>query len=600
MEALLNVDVMLVSRSPQKLANAPSSVQVITDEDIRNSGATNIAEALRLVSNLQVTQQRSNSWIIGSRGMNGVFANKLLVMIDGRTVYTPLFAGVLWDLQHVLLEDVEKIEVVSGPGGALWGANAVNGVINIVTRKTSATQGLYASVQAGSFIRDHLALRWGGKIGKHATYKIYGQHFDRDATKDAVGTKFQDAWRANQAGFRFDWSNDKADSYLVQGDYAAGTVKTSGDNSNFNAQNVLARWRHEISSKSALTMQVYYDHYYKQDAPGASSDEIHTADLDIQYNFPLGSRHSISTGAGYRRVADRFIASGTVVAILPEKKNLDLVTAFVQDEISINSKWKLNIGSKVIHNVYTGIEFQPGARISFDPGNSNSLWAAVTRAVRTPSRIDVDYYSPRTPQPPTVVSVAGGPDFKSETVIAYELGYRVALNARSAFSVSTFYNHYDDLYSLEPRAGTLTYEIRNGTKGQTWGVEFSGTYQLMDNWRLRGGYTYIDKKLQAASKQAFDPSYLGNDAKNQVLIQSMSQINTQWHIDIIARYLDFLPVTFATATVPSYFTFDLRLAYTLRFAELSLVGMNLYSKHHSEFGSLQIPRSIFGKVTIRL
>ncbi|HTE24308.1 TonB-dependent receptor plug domain-containing protein [Flavitalea sp.] len=599
-EELLEIEVSLVSRSPQKLASAPSSVQVISGDDIRHSGASNLAEALRLVSNLQVAQQRSNAWIIGSRGFNAPFSNKLLVMIDGRTVYTPLFAGVFWDIQNVLLEDVEKIEVVSGPGGALWGANAVNGLINVVTKKTSATQGLYASVQAGTFVKDQASLRWGGKLGKKVTYKLYGQHYDRNSTKNPDGSDFQDEWRNTQGGFKIDWEGNKSDNYTVQGDYYGGTVKTGDNYSDFNGQNVLARWRREISDSSDLMFQIYYDRYYKSDAPGMTSDEIKTIDLDFQYRFPLAKRHTISTGAGYRRVKDEFISTNAFIAILPSTKNLDLLTAFIQDEISLSQSLKLSLGTKLINNVYTGMEWQPGIRFAWSINNKNSMWASVTRAVRTPSRVDVDYFSPAVPQPPTAFSIVGGPNFRSEKVLAYELGHRLVSGSRSTFSIATFYNVYSDVYSLEPKSGTLTYEVKNGSEARAWGCEFSGSYQLLDTWKLRGGYSYFDIKLKSLSSQALDPSHLSNDVNNQVMLQSITQLPAGLHLDVIARYLDYLPATLATSTVPGYFTFDARLAYTMKFLELAVVGQNLYSKDHTEFDELNIPRSVYAKLTLRL
>lgn len=599
-EELMNIEVTLVSRTPQKLTQASSAVQVITGEDIRHSGANNIAEALRLVTNLQVAQLNANAWLISARGFNTIFANKLLVMIDGRTVYTPLFAGVLWDMQNVLLEDVDRIEVVSGPGGTLWGANAVNGVINIITKSSKETQGLYASALAGTFIKDQAAVRWGGKIGEKISYKVYGQHFDRNPTQKPDGTDNADAWRLTQGGFRMDWKGGKADTYTVQGDYYGGTIKTAGSNSDLNGQNILGRWSRNFSEKSDIKLQLYYDRYFKQDAPGKTSDQINTADIDFQYRFPIAKRHSILTGLGYRMVKDNFVSASSFVAILPAKKNLDLFNVFIQDEMTLSDHFKLTAGTKILHNVYTGIEFQPGVRIALAVKKHNTLWAAVSRAVRTPSRVDVDYFSPVAPQPPTSVSVTGGPDFTSERAFAYELGYRIQPNTKSSFSLSTFYNVYKNVYSLEALPGTLTYQIMNGTEGQSWGAEFSGTYQLLDNWRIRGGYTYFDMKLKAKPGHNFDPSYLANDVQNQALLQSMAELPFHLHFDVIARYLDYLPQTIVSAEVPGYFTFDTRIAYTFKALELSVTGQNLFQKKHTEFNTFSIPRGIYTKLTLRL
>ena len=600
-EELMNIEVTLVSRTPQKLNQAPSSVQVITGEDIRHSGATNIAEALRLVTNLQVAQLNANAWIISSRGFNTLFANKLLVMIDGRTVYTQLFAGVFWDLQNVLLEDIDRIEVVSGPGGALWGTNAVNGIINIITKRSTETQGVYVSALAGTFIKDHAAVRWGGKIGKKFAYKIYGQHFDRNATQNLSGTDNPDAWGLTQGGFRMDWTAGKADTYTVQGDYYGGAIKTRGINSGINGQNIIGRWTRSISEKSDMMLQVYYDRYFKEDASTKRSDEINKADVDFQYRFATGHHHTFLGGLGYAMVKDNFVSGDPFFAILPAKKNLDLFTAFIQDEITLNDQLKLTAGTKAVHNVYTGVELQPSIRLALALKKNSTLWTSVSRAVRTPSRIDVDYYSPVTPQPPPVINVIGGPDFTAEKAYAYELGYRVQANEKSSFSIASFYNVYRDLYSLEPLPGTLTYRTLNGTEGSSWGAEFSGLYQLSNKWSVRGGYTYFKMDLKAKAGHDFDPSYLANDAQNQAMLQSMTELPFNLHLDVIARYLDYLPKTIAVASVPGYFTFDTRIAYTIkeRF-EVSVVGQNLYKKNHTEFDTVNMPRGIYAKLTCRL
>jgi iron complex outermembrane receptor protein len=598
-EELMELEVNIVSRSPQKLSDAPSAVQVITGEEIRHSGATNIAEALRLVTNLQVAQLRSNAWIIGSRGFNSLFANKLLVMIDGRSVYTPLFAGVFWDLQNVLLEDVDRIEVVSGPGGNLWGANAVNGVINIVTKNSSETKGLYASILAGSFVKDQAGLRWGGNIGKKISYKVYGQHFDRKPTQWPDGTEFADAWNFTQGGFRIDMEGNSNEKFNFQGDYYGGKIETGGDPSDFNGQNVMASWKKYISDRSDFLVQLYYDRYFKRDAPGQTTDEMETFDVDFQHRFPLAKRHTILWGLGYRNVRDEFESLSPFVAILPERKKLDLADAFIQDDIFISQKWRAIIGTKVLHNVYTGIEFQPSVRLALTIDRQNSVWTSVSRSVRTPSRVDVDYYSPSTLQP-SVINVRGGPHFVSEKAVAFELGYRVQPDPKSSFSIATFYTVYDDVYSLEAVPGTLNYEIGNGTEGTTWGAEFAGTYQVFEKWRLRGGYTYFDKKLSAKAGHSFDPSYLGNDVKHQALLQSMMELPFDIHLDIITRYLDYLPATLVTQKVPAYFTFDARIAYRIKYLEFSLVGQNLVEKKHTEFGNLSIPRSVYAKLTLRL
>jgi iron complex outermembrane receptor protein len=598
-EELMNMEVMSVSRTPQRLTEAASAIQVVTGTEIRRSGATNLPDALRLVSNLQVAQYNSNAWIISSRGFNTIFANKLLVMIDGRSVYTPLFGGVIWELQNLLLEDVDRIEVVSGPGGTLWGANAVNGVINIITKKAKDTQGTYAAASVGTFLKNNFELRHGNKIGNKAFYRVYGQHFDRGPSILPNGNDNADAWGMTQAGFRADWTPSQADELTMQGDFYAGARKTPNLSSDCNGQNILGRWTHTFSAKSDLMLQLYYDRYYRDDVPLNGFDKMNTYDIDFQYRFPVGKRQSFLVGIGYRMAQDHVEFRTTQVGILPPKKNLGRLNGFIQDEISLNDQLKLTVGTKLQHHFYSGFEVQPSARLAWNTQRKSTLWAAISGAVRTPSRFDVDYYLPAFPVPPPGASVAGGPNFVSEKLLAYELGFRIQPSAFASFSIAAFYSIYRDLYSVEPLPGTLTYQIQNGSEGKSWGLEISGGCQLTQNWKLRGGYTYFDKDLRSKPGHVFDPAYLGNDVKNQVLLQSILDLSSHWHIDMVGRYLDYLPKTLATASVKGYVSFDLRIAYQSKFFELSLVGQNLETNKHVEFGNFNIPRSMYAKIACR-
>lgn len=596
-EELMNIEVTLVSRSPVKLTDVPSAIQVITREDILRSGATNLPDALRLVSNLQVAQLNANAWIISARGFNTLFANKLLVMIDGRTVYTPLFGGVLWELQNVLLEDVDRIEVVSGPGGTLWGANAVNGVINIVTRSARETRGTYVSVLHGTSLKDAEGVRHGGKIADNLYYRVYGQHFNRNGISLSDEGGNTDAWYLSQLGFRIDWQPSKKESVTFQGDFYAGKRNTD-PKSFFDGQNVLVRWKHTFSEKSNFIVQAYADRYWIDDSTSLG-DQMQTVDIDLQHQFRLASRHQLLWGIDFRAVSDHVVQRAGVAGLLPPRKKLDVASAFIQDAISLSKKTRVTVGTKVLHNVYTGFEVQPSLRFSVKPNDHNLAWAAISRAIRAPSRFDVDYYLPTYPVPPESPSVAGGPDFVSEKLMAYEAGYRLQPNERSTLSLAGFYNVYRDLYSVEALPGTLTYQIQNGSEGESWGGEFAGTYQLSDRWRMRAGYTYFDKDLRASRGRDFDPSYLGNDSRNNAFFQSILNMGERLELDVIGRYLDYLPKTLATAEVPEYFTFDVRLAYRWKFLELSLIGQNLREKEHAEFGSLKIARSVYGRIACR-
>lgn len=611
-EELMDLEVTSVNRGSQKLSDVASAIQVITREAILRSGATNIPEALRLATNLQVAQLNSSAWIISARGFNTVFANKLLVLIDGRSVYTPLFGGVLWDMQYVLLEDVERIEVISGPGGTMWGANAVNGVINIITRKASETQGVYVSAASGptfadaelnpedkpfetpTLLRRMFAARYGGKVGDKSFFRVYGQHMDRSSTFASDTSRNNDAWTVTQGGFSFQFSPRDKEVLTIQGDVFKGV---SGDNTldaDFDGQNLLARWSKSIGERSDYTLQVYYDRYYRDD-PAATADEMKTYDVDFQHRYRISSGNQLLWGVGYRHVEDHVINRSTI-GLLPRYRTMPMYTAFVQNETKVTDFLLLTLGSKFQHNFFTGMEFQPSARLAAQINPKSTLWAAISEAVRTPSRMDVDYLLFLPPNP---AIVSGDPEnFVSERLKAYELGYRMQPTTKMSVSLSGFFNDYRDVYSVE-FLPDQTLKIMNGSEAETWGAEFAGLWQASKMWRIRGGFTYFDKSLRPKPGRAHDPSYLMNDVKHQALLHSMLSITPDLDFDIVARYLDYIPASFATARVPEYFTFDARIAYRYKAFELALVGQNLWNEKHSEFGTTLIQRSLYAKVTCR-
>jgi iron complex outermembrane receptor protein len=596
MEELMNVEIEVtsVSRHPEKLTEVASAIQVITREDIRRSAATNLPEALRLFPNLQVAQLNSYSWIISARGFNAVFSNKLLVMIDGRTVYSPLFAGVYWDAQSVLLEDVERIEVVSGPGGTLWGANAVNGVINIITREAKDTGGLYLSGALGDIFKNFIAARYGRKIGNNFSYRVFGQSTNRDNTFQDNGQEKGDKWNFTQGGIRTDWTLSEKNTLSMQGNLYQGTERTTPGPSTLDGQNVLARWTHTFSDTSNLIVQAYIDRTWRRDLPSTISDELLTYDIDFQHGFHVFKRHNILWGGGYRLMQDRSQHSTIYVGFLPENKAMPLLNGFVQDEITVvPERFKITIGTKLLHNVYTGFEIQPSIRMAWIPDATQTIWGAVSRAVRTPSRIDVDYYLPTYPVASNVPHVAGGPNFVSEKVIAYELGYRMQPIDKLSMSLATFYNQYNDIYSVEPLPGTLIYEIQNGLKGRSYGAELSGTFQATPKWRIRGGYTYFLKNIENKPGHSFNPFETGHDAKHLVILQSVMNLPFNFQMDVTGRYVGAID-----NFTKEYYTFDARLAWVWNKFEFSVSGQNLWKKRHHEYSS-QIPRSTYAKITCR-
>jgi iron complex outermembrane receptor protein len=599
LEELMNIEVTSVSKSPEKLFEAASAIQVITGEDINRSGATNVADALRLAPNLEVQQIASHAWAVSARGFDAVFANKLLVLIDGRSVYTPLDAGVFWDAQNVLLADLNQIEVVSGPGATLWGSNAVNGVINITTKSAKDTQGLYVSGGGGSFLQDFVALRYGDSVGTNFFYRVYVERFDRESTLLSNGSDGINSWDLTQGGFRMDYYPTTANTLTLQGDFYSGTeYNVSSGHSALDGENVLGRWTHTFSEESDLKLQLYFDRTWRHDIPSTITDDLVTYDFDFQHRFPIGEWQSILWGAGYRLMLDD-TPPGTVIAgFVPQKRTMQLISAFVQDEITlVRDRLKLTIGTKLEHNDFSGFEVQPSVRLAWTPTEWQTIWGAVSRAVRSPSRIDVDYHIPTTPP----YAIAGGPNFDSEKVIAYELGYRIQPIQKLSLSLAGYYNDYDDIYSVElanPPA-PLPYTIQNGVDGQSWGAELSGTYQSTKWWRLRGGYTYFHKDLwnkPGHSSTSASFAALGNDPEHQFVLQSMMDLPAHFQLDVTARYVAELP----NYQVPSYFTADVRIAWQYKRFEVALVGQNLFDNQHPEFTSAQeIPRSIFGKVTWR-
>lgn len=593
LEELMDLEVTSVSKRAEKLSETASAIQVVTGEDVRRSGATSLPEALRLAPNLQVAQLNSHDWAITARGFNGgplannSLANKLLVMIDGRTVYTPLFGGVFWDVQNVMLEDLDRIEVVSGPGGTLWGANAVNGVINVITKSAKDTQGLFLSGGGGSFVQDFGALRYGDRIGSNFFFRVYAQRYDRNSTKQPNGTDATDEWDMTQGGLRADWYVSEADVVTVQGDFYGGNEQTPGAiDTTVDGQNLLTRWTRTFSDESDLSVQLYADRTWRDlHAPSFFSEDLKTYDFDFQHRFPLGERHSILWGAGYRFMQDK-INNAAALSFGPADREMQLISGFVQDEIVlVEDRLKFTLGTKLEENEFSGFEVQPSARLAWTPGERHTVWGAVSRAVRSPSRFDTDLTIP----------LGGDRDFESEKVIAYELGYRVQPTDRISLSLATFYNDYDDLRSIN----FPPFAFANDQAAETWGVELSGNLQLTSWWRLRGGYTYLEEDIRSTSPAVVPGSaeIEAIDPRHQALLQSIMDLPGHTQLDLVGRYVDDLS-GFATA-VSDYFTFDARLAWQYKRWEFAVVGQNLGNDEHSEFGSLRIPRSVYGKVTLR-
>ena len=616
-EELMNIEVTSVERHPEKLRQAPSAIQVITQEDIRRSGATSIPEALRLADNLEVAQKNSHDWAISARGFNTALGNKLLVMIDGRTVYTPLYSGVFWDVQDYLLEDVDRIEVISGPGGTLWGANAVNGVINIITKSAADTKGAYAEAGGGNQLEEFGAARYGGTIAPDVDFRFYGKYFDRAGEVFSNGGAAPDAWHQERGGFRIDSRASSQDTVSVHGDFydgyedadTGGAARTSGGN-------LVGRWAHVFSDQSDLSLQSYYDRTHLVDpisglflgglelaAAGPLEDDLTTFDTDFQDRFALGESNHIVWGLGYRFTHD-VVRNAPSLGFLPPTLDQNLFSAFLQDEILLGQDWSAVIGSKVEHNDYTGFEVEPNVRLSWAISPSQSLWSAISRAARTPSRIDHDLVEPSSS--PLVV-LEGGKDFGSEYVTAYELGYRGGVGSRVTGSISTFYNVYDDLRSTSFTPATIVpLYFANNLEGRTYGAELSGTYQVLESWSLHAGYDLLEESLHVKPGQ-FDLNDALNetsDPKHQASIRSSANLPLSIDFDVALRWVDALTTNSGPTPgrVPSYFELNTRLAWrAFENVELAIAGQNLLHAHHPEYGfpdptRVEIQRSIYGKI----
>lgn len=593
LEQLVEQEVVSVSRRAEALGEAASAIQVIQGDEIRRSGATRLPEALRLASNLQVAQIDSSQWAISARGFNSPLANKLLVMIDGRTVYSPLFAGVFWDIQDVMLEDVDTIEVVSGPGGTLWGANAVNGVINVRTKKAKDTQGFFVAGGGGTELRQAGAVRYGGTLGRSAHFRVYGKYSNRDGNiVQPVGETDED-WRMAQGGFRVDWEVSDGNLVTLQGDLYENRIPRSGDEGATKGGNLTGRWSHTLSQNSGFTIQMYYDRVHRK-LPGSYNDRLDTYDFDFQHNFSWNQNNEIVWGAGYRRVVDEF-QPGTIV-VLPQHLTLETFSAFAQDEIAIaKDKLHLTVGTKVEHNDYTGIEWQPSARIAWKLDESQTSWAAVSRAVRTPSRLDRDLFIPGVTE--------GSPDFDSEELIAWELGYRVQPSSQLSLAAATFYHDYDGIRSTESAGpdATLPLAFGNGQRGESYGAELTADYQATDWWRLHAGITELRVSIEPKPGSA-DTSFGALEAADSKHYYS---IQSQWilpgHVEAYAGLRYVSSITNPLVGVPGYTELDARVTWNPSEQwGFSIAGRNLLHDSHVEYGDAallqEIERSIYAIV----
>jgi iron complex outermembrane recepter protein len=642
LEQLMDIEITSVSKKEQKISEAAAAIYVITQEDIRRSGATSIADALRMAPGVNVGQILSHKWSISVRGFQEQLSSKLLVMIDGRTVYTPLFSGTYWDVQDYILEDIERIEIIRGPGATLWGANAVNGVINIITKHAKDSQGGLLSAGGGEEEQVFGEMRYGGLMGE-AHYRVYAKYFQRD---DLLQTRrghikgANDDWDMLRGGFRFDWDIAEQDNLTVQGDiYYADISQTAYFPSitppfvtdqpvvddKVSGGNLLARWTRTLSDSSDFTLQMYYDRTQRDDSNVNEIRDI--IDIDFQHTFGLGERHSLIWGLGSRYSGDD-TEDGVKMGFRPKGREDYLFSAFIQDEITlIEERLRLTIGSKFEHNEYTGWEVQPSIRMIWTPDERQSIWAAVSRAVRTPNRIEdnisanTNLLPPNTlfpGQPLGTVRLVGNDSVESETLLAYELGYRIQATPRLSLDIATFYNDYEDLLFVgEGYFGTpfmdgslfiLPLVIDNVGGGETYGVELVADWRPTNYWRLAAGYSYLEMDLGDTSIGRKKRAERGSP-QNQINLRSYLSLPHNLQFDTTLYYVDSLNVLSAINTlvpIREYYRLDARLAWQpTENLELSVVGQNLLDPVHQEhveltFSGTSFPeRSVYGKLTWR-
>jgi iron complex outermembrane recepter protein len=630
LEELSNLEVYSVSKEPEPYGQAPAAIHVITREDIRRSGATTVPEALRLADNLIVAQKSAHAWAISARGFNTDLANKLLVLIDGRTVYTPLFSGVFWDRQDYLLEDIDRIEVISGPGGALWGANAVNGVINIITKSAADSQGLYAEGAGGSQVEGIGSMRYGGTLASNGFFRVYGKYAGYGNEFFPDGQDAQDSWRMGQTGFRIDTKPSARDALTVQGDLYVGREHlATGGTARVGGGNVLARWSRTLSDDSDFNLQTYYDRTHLFDpiqaqvlngtliAPaGNLQDDLDTYDADFQHRFRLAEGHRLSWGLGYR-LTHNVVGNAPALGFVPPVLTQSLFSAFLQDEIALSTTAAVIVGSKVEHNGYTGLEVEPSARLQWKLSGGRLVWAAVSRAIRAPARVDRDERLATPALAPVIENLLiGGADFKSENVVAYEGGFRGKLGPAVSTSVSVFYNVYDDLRSTslsppDPLFG-LPFPLffENNLEGHTYGVELSADSHVREWWRVHTGYTFLSEDIHVEPGRMDFNNALNEtaDPQHQFALRTSIDVSPRVELDTGLRWVGaFLFNNSGVAgTVPRYTELNTRIAWqpTPRL-ELSLVGQNLLHDQHLEYvvsGSNpreEIGRRVYGKAALR-
>lgn len=620
-DELAAMKVVTVSRRPEAQLQAAGAVHVLTSEDVRRAAATTLADVLRLSPGVQASVIDANEWALAVRGFASRLSRSVLVLMDGRSLWTPLFAGVFWDAQDTMMEDLDRIEVSRGPGGALYGANALNGVINIVTRDAWATQGGLATVAGGSAERT-AALRWGDTLGSHTAFRVHGRYLRRDGTTPSGTSGYDDTWRFVKGGLRLDTQPASSQGFTLLADAYDGRSRTAGVAGSFTAPfalpfegpvrlrggSIVGRWRRAFEGGGDAWLQVYYDHTRRQEPHYAA--RRHTADVEMQHHFQWGGAHDTVWGASYR--LSHGVFDGTpVLHVVPPARTDDIAGLFVHDETRLGDRVRLMLGSKVEWNDYSGWNLQPSARLAWTPSERHTFWAAAARAVRTSSRIehDVVIYTPLSATQPLFARVTGSPDFQPESVLTWEAGYKTRPLSGLLLDVAAFHSRYDDLASNEvgppvvepgvppgPPLTVLPVRLANGQEGSASGIEATATASVSRRWRVQAAYSFLRvNQTPKPGSSDRNEGFEGNSPRHQLWVASYFTVTGGLDLDLVFRRVGRI----ATHAVPAFSELDARLGLRVRDLELSVAGKNLLHARHAEFGGgFEVDRSVLARATL--
>jgi iron complex outermembrane receptor protein len=595
-EELAETDITGSGRRPEQLEEVAAAVTVITSDDLRRYGVMNLPQALRLAETLHVAQVAGPGYAISDRGFNITTANKMLVMIDGRTVYSPVFAGVFWEAQDLVIADIDRIEVVRGPGGTLWGANAVNGIIHFIMKNASDTRGTFINSAVGTSTIGPFAVRHGGRFGAAGSYRVYGKVRSEDASLLLSGASAGNDHTFGQAGFRIESDRTGHNFSIVQGDFFSGETGLGVDvdrTIRLRGGNLLARWTNRRDTGAETSLQAYYDHFYRR-VPQQYRGELHTFDFDAQHQRPLG-RHILVVGGGYRQYRGDDLGDGPGFFFDPQKRVSHRSNVFAQAQFDIQRRLFLTLGTKLEHNQFTGAEIQPTVAIRWTR-NAQTVWASVSKAVRVPTRFDTDlrFRIPNT----ALLALTGSEEFQSETIIAYDAGYRRRFGNRLSLDVATYNNRYDELRSQEVPSPPFPIVLMNMMNATTRGIEVSPKVQLTPSWQLAGGYTYLWKEF------TFDPGSTdrtggageANDPRHLLKLRSYLNFGERIEFDAFFRYVSALP----QPPVEAYSEIDARAGYHLQPGwDIAIIGTNLIAPRHLEFRGGTPPQLYRRAVTVR-